>query len=73
MEEREHTQFATVSERLSTLCTLVRLLAPVTSFMSVQGGLSGEYLAADGAFEVFIFTRLVQTQSKNQGGDEQLL
>lgn len=50
-----HTQFATIGKRLPTVCTFIRLLSPVASFVSVQGGLSGEYLAADGASEVFIY------------------
>lgn len=47
-------QFTTIGKRFPTVCTSIRLLAPVASFVSVQGGLPGEYLAADGASEVFI-------------------
>ena len=50
-----HTQFTTVSEHFTTIGALVWFLAPVAAFMAVQGGLTGEYLAADGAFEVFIY------------------
>ena len=48
------TQFTTVCEHFTTIGALVWFFAPVAAFMAVQGGLTGEYLAADGAFKVFI-------------------
>ena len=48
------TQFTTVGKHFTTIGALVWFLTPVAAFMAVQGSLTGEYLAADGAFKVFI-------------------
>lgn len=49
------TQFTAISKHLPAINASVGLFAPVAPFMSVQGGLAGEDLSADGTFEIFIY------------------
>lgn len=71
-----HTQFTTVGKHFTTIGALVWFLAPVAAFMAVQGGLTSEYLAADGAFKVFICCsismRYQEEQDPNATGEESI-